>query len=171
MIFELNHWGSAFSEMGKRLETSFNDRVIAKHSADEILAIFEFEQSIMWIAFFARRLFDEASMAAESDGVFSPKRPPIEAILEISKKCIDLPHSIGPKFQLNSSYSVGYWKLCDEIIHSGMLNLGWPSPTEEDGFFVSSDRNSARRILFVPISALQELTDNICALSLSDWSK
>ena len=158
MIFELDLWARFLVDNNRKLEVAFNN-LGGKHTyEDEAQPFFEFENCLFNFAFFLRRLIEEAEDAValkKLGGQLSPSDTPVDEVLAFGKTSLSFPGSIGPKFRLNQSYSLTIRELCDQVIHNRLLNLSWPAPDEEAGFFVASDKNAATRIIFV---GLEEIT-------------
>ncbi|WP_339982777.1 hypothetical protein [Gymnodinialimonas ulvae] len=154
----------------EELERAYLDIRLAKHAADEAEAIFQFEKALLWISFFSRRLFDEAKMLAEISMSITQAEH-VDIISRLAEQRLDLSESVGKEFQPNMSFCLDYYRICNEIVHSKVLNWEWVSPTGRDGFFCSSDRKSATRFLFVPLEVIVTLSQEIAKISPSQASQ
>jgi len=159
LIFELEKWADFLAENDEELWLSFNNLGGEESFEEAGLSVFEFEKRLLNFAFFLRRLIEEADSCVASGAVggnFNDLRTAPEEIVDFGKSQLSLPGSIGPKFQLNQSYNLTVQELCHQIIHHRLLNLNWPTPNGNPGFFVSSDRTSATKIFFIGLDKLSD---------------
>ncbi len=168
MIFELDLWAKFLVDNNRKLEAAFNN-LGGKHTyEDEAKPCFEFEYCLFNFAFFLRRLIEEAEDAValkNRGGQLSPSDTPVDEVLALGRTSLSFPGSIGPMFRLNQSYSLTIRELCHQVIHNRLLNLSWPTPNEEAGFFVASDKKAATRIIFVSLKKITECANRLDEIS------
>ncbi|MCK0119563.1 hypothetical protein MWU61_03355 [Loktanella sp. F6476L] len=168
MILELSHWGREFLRRDKALIAAYHRYQRSSNPVDVDEAIYELEHHLLWVAFFARRLFEEGRQAAERDTTFTPVRPPIEEIVQLSNSVLNLDGSIGANFKHNQTFSISVFDLCSQFIHNAMMNWEWATKKNEPGLFLSSDTHAKNKIYFVRISVLSKIAFDIANLSQND---
>jgi hypothetical protein len=171
LIFEIEKWAEFLSENDKKMALAFDQCERAENYEEAGHTFFEFEKYLLNFAFFFRRLIEEAEVAVASEakgGNFDDLICTPEDIVDLGLCPISLPGSIGPKFRSSQSFDLTVKKLCHQIIHHSLLNLGWPRPGDKPGFYVSSDRDSSKRIYFVDLGQLSECIDRLKAIATTN---
>jgi len=129
------------------------------------------ERDIFLSAYAVRKLLDAGMVSdeVESGSLRAVAHPPRGCMVDIMNW-----HRIDELYDLSTHTEVALSlrELCNQVVHSFVFSLAFAAPGGLEGFFVASDREKERRLLYFSIDAvadalLRVADDDIMTLYLS----